>query len=444
MMMKQPNSDRFRFHIITFGCQMNESDSEHIASILASGGATPSESPENSDILFVNTCAVREKSEEKLYSLLGRLMALKKKKTHMILGVAGCVAQLHRSKLLSKFPGIDLILGPDNYWKLPELMAQRREEKVVATDWIQNWHELPTAAALRKSKVSAFVTIMEGCNNFCSYCIVPFTRGREKSRPLPQILDEIRFLARDGFKEIQLLGQNVNSYLDPLSGTDFPGLLKAVDEIPEIEWVRFITSHPKNFSTETAAVMAESKKVCRQLHLPAQSGSSSVLKRMNRSYSADQYLEVIESLRSRMPDIALSTDIIVGYPGETDEEFEETRRLLKNVKYTNIFSFRYSPRPNTAASRLKDDVPFEIKKRRLIEVQTLQKEIQIEMNRQSVGKRFKVLCTGKSKKNPGHYSGRNEAYQVVNFSADKNPEDRFVEVEITSSGPYSLRGHSLD
>lgn len=432
-----------RFHIHTFGCQMNESDSEQIAGILTSSGAEPSENPEDSDIILVNTCAVREKSEEKLYSLLGRLMSLKKRNKNIILGVAGCVAQLHRSKLLVKFPGIDLILGPDNYWKIPDLLALHQKEKIIATEWSKVWHDIPNRTAIRKSRVSAYVTIMEGCNNFCSYCIVPFTRGREKSRPMPQILDEIRMLALNGYKEIQLLGQNVNSYHDPVSGTDFSRLLKAVNKISEIEWLRFVTSHPKNFKVETAAAMAESQKVCHQLHLPVQSGSSSVLKRMNRGYTIDQYLEVIETLRNLMPDISLSTDIIVGFPGETDKEFEETLYLLENVRFTNIFSFRYSSRPKTAASQLEDDVPFETKKKRLIAVQALQKKLQIEMNRFSVGKRYKVLCTGKSKKNPGILSGRNEAYQVVNFSSEKNPEDRFVEVEITSSGPYSLRGHDL-
>jgi tRNA-2-methylthio-N6-dimethylallyladenosine synthase len=444
MTEKPGTMNHSRFHIHTFGCQMNESDSEQIAGILTSSGAEPSENPENSDIILVNTCAVREKSEEKLYSLLGRLMSLKKRNKNIILGVAGCVAQLHRSKLLAKFPGIDVILGPDNYWKIPDLLALHQKEKIIATEWSKVWHDIPNRTAIRKSRVSAYVTIMEGCNNFCSYCIVPFTRGREKSRPMPQILDEIRMLALNGYKEIQLLGQNVNSYHDPVSGTDFSRLLKAVNKISEIEWLRFVTSHPKNFKAETAAAMAESQKVCHQLHLPVQSGSSSVLKRMNRGYTIDRYLEVIETLRNLMPDISLSTDIIVGFPGETDKEFEETLYLLENVRFTNIFSFRYSSRPKTAASQLEDDVPFETKKKRLIAVQTLQKKLQIEMNQFSVGKRYKVLFTGKSKKNPSIFSGRNEAYQVVNFISEKNPEDRFVEVEITSSGPYSLRGHDLN
>lgn len=423
---------------------MNESDSEHIAGILSAAGAEPSADPENSDIILVNTCAVREKSEEKLYSLLGRLMSLKKRNKNTILAVAGCVAQLHRSKLLDRFPGIDVILGPDNYQKIPELFSHPKEEKIIAADWNQAWPDSPPLPALRKSRANAYVTAMEGCNNFCSYCVVPFTRGREKSRPLSQIVDEINKLALRGYKEIQLLGQNVNSYCDPDTGTDFPGLLRIVDTIPGIEWVRFITSHPKNFSADTASAMAESDKICHQLHLPVQSGSSSVLKRMNRGYTSDRYMEIVESLRLLMPDLCLSTDVIVGFPGETEYEFEETMRLLQAVKFTSIFSFRYSPRPETAAARLEDDVPFEDKKRRLIEVQTLQKKIQIELNRRSVGKRFKVLCMGRSKKNPDAFYGRNEGYQVINFTSGQNPVGRFIDVEITSSGPYSLRGVASD
>jgi tRNA-2-methylthio-N6-dimethylallyladenosine synthase len=423
---------------------MNESDSEHIAGLLMAKGAAPSANPETSDIIIINTCAVREKSEEKLYSLLGRLINLKKKKKGLIIGVAGCVAQLYGSNLLSKFPGIDLVMGPDNYWKIADLFPFHQEDKIIATEWSNKWQTLPDSCVLRRSRVSAYITIMEGCNNFCSYCIVPFTRGREKSRPQSQILDEVRFLAGKGYKEIQLLGQNVNSYLDPKSGADFSSLLQSVSRIERIEWVRFITSHPKNLKSETAVVMAESDKVCHQLHLPVQSGSDSVLNRMNRGYSTDTFLKTVHCLRKLMPDISLSTDIIVGFPGETDKEFEETLLLLETVRFTNIFSFRYSPRPLTAASRFGNDVPFEVKKERLIKVQQLQKNLQIEMNQKKIGKIFRVLCTGTSKKNPNVFSGRNDGYQVVNFSAGKYPEDRFVMVKITSSGPYSLRGIALD
>ncbi len=444
MNQKMTTLKNLKFFVHTFGCQMNDNDSEHIAGILKSYGANPSDILEESDLIVINTCAVREKSEEKLYSLLGRLNSLKKKKgKKFTIGVVGCVAQLHRSKLLEKMPYIDFILGPDNYRIIPEIMTNLFKEKIISTDWSKDWHEIPAAQTLRTSRVSAFVTIMEGCNNFCTYCIVPYTRGREKCRPSPQILSEIQELAHSGYKEIQLLGQNVNSYIDPNSKKGFIDLLKEVNTIEEIAWIRFITSHPKNFSPDIAAAMKDSERVCHQLHLPVQSGSTSVLHRMKRGYSREDYLQIIMNLRKLMPDISLSTDIIVGFPGESDKEFQETMSLLEKVRFTNIFSFRYSPRPLTEAEKNKDEVPFAIKKARLIAVQNLQKIIQIETNQLLVGRTIKVLCTGKSKKDPNILSGRNAGYQVINFSSKKEVLYQFVDVLITSSGPYSLLGHTL-
>ena len=346
------NLKGLKFYIHTFGCQMNENDSEHIAGILFTCGAKPVDSFEDSDLIVINTCAVREKSEEKLYSFLGRLKPLREKK-NILIGVVGCVAQLHNSKLLDKMPHIDFILGPDNYYKLPGILPHHIEEKIISTEWTEDWHELPSEQTLRTSRVSAYVTIMEGCNNFCAYCIVPHTRGREKCRPAAQILSELSELARKGYKEIQLLGQNVNSYIDPDSKKGFVELLRMVSAVEGIDWIRFITSHPKNFTKDIAATMGESKKICHQLHLPIQSGSSSVLLRMNRGYSRKDYLQIIEELRRQVPDISLSTDIIVGFPGETDSEFQDTLSLLKDVRYTNIFSFRYSPAPKQQRKRSK-------------------------------------------------------------------------------------------
>ena len=432
------------FYIHTFGCQMNNNDSEHIAGILNSCGANPSDSLEKSDLIVINTCAVREKSEEKLYSLLGRLNSIRgKKEKKFAIGVVGCVAQLHRSKLLEKMPHIDFILGPDNYWQIPEIIPKHFEEKIISTKWSKDWHEIPSAQTLRTSRVSAFVTIMEGCNNFCTYCVVPYTRGREKCRPAAHILAEIQELAHKGYKEIQLLGQNVNSYIEPNSQMGFVELLRQVNTVEGIDWIRFITSHPKDFSTDIAKAMKESERVCHQLHLPVQSGSSSVLHRMNRGYTRKEYQKIIHDLRRLMPDICLSTDIIVGFPGESDTDFQETMSLLEEVRYTNIFSFRYSPRPLTKAENITDDVPFAVKKERLIAVQGLQKNIQIKTNQSLIGSTIKVLCTGRSRKDQKIYSGRNDGYQVINFSSKKDVVNQFVSVHITSSGPYSLRGHTL-
>jgi len=427
------------FFIHTFGCQMNVSDSEHIAGMLRASGMKKAASPEESDLIIVNTCAVREKSEEKLYSLLGRLESLKKKKGTKV-GVVGCVAQLHRSKLWDKKPSIDFIIGPDNYRQIPQIVLAQSSEKVIFTHLSSVWHDQPVQQVSRDSKVSAYITIMEGCNNFCSYCVVPFTRGREKYRPSQNIREEAKELASRGYKEIQFLGQNVNSYIDPETGEKFSDLLKACNEIAGIEWIRFITSHPRNFNDEIAYTMQNSHKVCHQLHLPVQSGSTSMLQKMNRGYTRKDYLEKIDLLRKLMPDIHLSTDIIVGFPDETQKEFQETMSLLEQVRFTNIFSFCYSPRPQTAASKKKDKIPIEEKKNRLIQVQSLQKKIQLENNKSSIGQTQKVLCTGKSKKDPLIYSGRNSGHQVVNFHALNSVLDRFLQVKIIACGPYSLFG----
>jgi tRNA-2-methylthio-N6-dimethylallyladenosine synthase len=432
-----------KFFIHTYGCQMNENDSERISGLLRDEGAQLEDSLEDSDIIIINTCAVRQKSEEKLYSLLGRLGNLKRKKDIRV-GVVGCVAQLYRSELIEERPVIDFVMGPDNYGQIQDILANQTDEKIVSTRWRREWQEVPSSKIHRKGKTSAYVTIMEGCDNFCAYCIVPFTRGREKHRPERDILEEIRHLAQEGYIEIQLLGQNVNSYRDPETGFSFEHLLKGADSIESIQWLRFLTSHPKDLPVSLAKTMKEANKICHQLHLPLQSGSSDVLKKMNRGYTKEEYIEKIQMLRSFLPDMCFSTDIIVGFPGETDFDFEQTIEVLKLVRFTNIFSFRYSPRPRTAAAKIDDSVPFAVKRDRLLAVQEIQKQIQLEHNSSLIGKLEKVLCLGKSKKNQSRYSGRNEAYQVVNFHSDRDVIGQFVEVLITSCGPYSLHGEIRD
>jgi tRNA-2-methylthio-N6-dimethylallyladenosine synthase len=436
-----PPLDGGTFHIHTFGCQMNENDSEYLAGILAGLGLTRSSTPEGAAVIIVNTCSVRAKSEEKLYSLLGRLLPLKRE-SGGLLGVVGCAAQIQRARLLERFAGLDFVAGPDNYHRLPEILSRSRSEACLALDRSPDWVEAGPRPFVRQSPVVGLVTIMEGCDNFCSYCVVPFARGREKYRPARHVLGEVRGLARAGYLEIDLLGQNVNSYRDPETGTDFASLLAAVGDVEGPEWIRFITSHPKDFSPGLIRAMAQTPRVCGQLHLPLQSGSTAVLGRMNRGYGRKDYLDLVASLREAMPSIALSTDIIVGFPGETETEFEETLTALELIRFASIFSFRYSPRPMTAAARLPDDVPPEVKRRRLIQVQDRQKKIQAGFNREAVGRTDKVLGLGLSKKSSRVYSGRNEAAQVVNFEAPPgiDPVGRFVRVEITACGPYSLRG----
>ncbi len=430
------------FFVQTFGCQMNESDSERIAGILCRAGATKAARPEDSDLIIVNTCAVRKKAEEKLFSYIGRLTQIKKKKPVQV-GVVGCVAQLRGLELLEKKYSVDFVLGPDNYGELPDILRKSPAEKHISTTWSAGWHETPSDLVLRESNLSAFVPVMEGCDNFCAYCIVPFTRGREKYRPLPSIIEEIADLCRKGFKEIQLLGQNVNSYRDPQSGRSFPELLRETSRVEGIEWIRFLTSHPKNFTLEIAETMQAAKKICRQLHLPLQSGATSVLKRMKRDYTQEEYLGKIAFLRRLIPEISLSTDIIVGFPGESEKDFEESLAVLRQVRFANIFSFRYSPRPLTRASELKDDIPPEEKRKRLAEVQALQKQIQLEDHGRRVGSVIKVLCLGLAKRTPHLYSGRNEGYEVVNFSSPDDRVGTFVDVRITGFGAYSLHGERI-
>ncbi|MCX7974864.1 MAG: tRNA (N6-isopentenyl adenosine(37)-C2)-methylthiotransferase MiaB [Candidatus Aminicenantes bacterium] len=425
------------FFIHTFGCQMNESDSEHIAGLLISQGWQKVELPEKSNLAIINTCAVRAKSVDKFLSLLGRLKEIKKKRDLKI-AIVGCVAQLEGENLLKLRPEIDYIFGPDNYLEILKII--NHQAKAVATNWSHQWREHPLTQIHRESQVSAYVPVMEGCNNFCTYCIVPFVRGREKYRPARMILEEIKRLADQGFLEVQLLGQSITSYHDPESGKPLAELLQEIAQIDGLIWIRFITSHPKNLSKEIAQVMATEKKICRQLHLPVQSGSNSILKKMNRGYTREEYLEKIAMLRELMPDISLSTDIIVGFPGETEKDFEATLRLLEEVRFSNIFSFRYSPRPLTAASRWVDDVPFEVKRRRLIDLQNQQKKIQLENNATLVGQIMNVLCIGRSQKTPHLYCGRNEAHQVINFASPIEVVNKMVKVKITSFGPYSLQG----
>lgn len=427
-----------RYFIHTFGCQMNENDSERLAGFLAEAGAVAAVSLEEAELAVVNTCSVRAKSEEKLSSLLGRLRMMKKKNL-LLLGVAGCVAQLRKEALAGPNAGVDFVVGFDQYPRIAAIVAESRRRRMIETSRARGWREAG-AAPVRESAVSGYVTIMEGCDHFCAYCVVPFTRGREKFRPAEAVLAEVRDLAAQGYREVQLLGQNVNDYVDPVSGADFAVLLQRVAAIEGPEWIRFLTSHPANFTPRLAETMAGTPRVCRQLHLPMQSGSSRTLERMKRGYTRQDYLETVRLLRGLMPGLRLSTDIIVGFPGETERDFEETLSALAEIKFAGIFSFCYSTRPWTTASRLTDDVAPTVKKRRLMDVQALQKEIQLAFHKTMIGSVERVLCTGRSKKDPDVFAGRNEGNQVVNFRAGRDAVGRFVDIEITSAGAYSLRG----
>ena len=427
------------YRIHTFGCQMNEHDSERIAFRLEQLGYNRSEKG-IPDLFIINTCAVRDKAVQKLYTMLGRVKEWAGRGT--IIGVVGCVSQIEKDRIIKRFPHVSFVLGPQSYSSIEETLKRvERGEKVVKTRWEKSWWE--SGGAVRESPAVAYINIMEGCDKFCSYCIVPFTRGREIYRPLPSILDEIKRAVDQGFKEIQLLGQNVDSW--KCDKYRFWHLLDKVREIPGIKWIRFITSHPREFAREIIDIMSEGEPISPYVHLPVQAGSNRVLEAMRRGYTRERYLEIAMKIREKVPDSSIGTDIIVGFPGETEGDFLQTLDIMKQVEFDNLYSFHYNPRPMTYASRfLKDDVPKEVKRRRLIEVQNLQKEIQLRKNRKFAGKTLEVLATGRSARDEHAFMGRDATFRVINFRYEGNPIGKILKVKITEAGPHSLKGEVVD
>jgi tRNA-2-methylthio-N6-dimethylallyladenosine synthase len=358
------------YHIITYGCQMNKCDSEVLASILSEHGYSYIDDFQEADVLLLNTCSVRDTAERKVLGRLERLKHLKAKRPDMILGVCGCMAQSWEKELLKKFPYIDIILGTSRLLELPDLIEKRQALKYPAIDVLESPYHDDAVPTIRESSVTAWVTIMHGCNNFCSYCIVPYVRGRERSRSSSSILQEIKSLGEKGYKEITLLGQNVNSYgLDSNESLDFADLLALIDkDSPGIERIRFTTSHPKDVSPKLIDAIAVLPKVCKQFHLPAQAGSNNVLAKMNRGYTREHYLDLIEKLREKVPGISITTDLIAGFPGETEEDFQDTLDLVRRAEFDIGFCFRYSPRRDTPAASMPDQLPEEVKMRRLYEL----------------------------------------------------------------------------
>jgi len=400
-----------RLYIQTYGCQMNLYDSDRIARLMAQEGYATTETPEEADLLILNTCSVRDKAEQKVYSALGRWRELKEKKPGIVIGVGGCVAQQEGATLFRRAPYLDVVFGTQNIHKLPRLVeeaAASRERSVELAFYRDPSYMEDAGAEPVVHGAKAYVTIMQGCNKVCSFCIVPYVRGRELSRPSAAILAEIEGLAARGVKEVMLLGQNVNSYgktsADELS---FPELLARIDRIDGIERIRFTTSHPEDLSPGLIEAYAHLEKLCEHLHLPVQSGSNSVLQRMRRGYSREEYLDRIRRLRERRPGVALSTDIIVGFPSETEAEFGDTLEILQEVEYDDLYAFAYSPRPHTAASKLyADDVAKEAKRRRLDEVLKLQAEISHRKNHACIGRTEEILVDGIAKLGRGQMTGK--------------------------------------
>jgi tRNA-2-methylthio-N6-dimethylallyladenosine synthase len=429
------------FHIITFGCQMNEHDSERMTGILEEQGCTSSSSVEQADMVILNTCSIREKAEQKFYSELGRLKKIKDERPGLKIAIAGCIAQQEGAKILSRAPYVDMIFGPSDLTRLPEMVDKKRYWSApvinIAGDSEYHRKRIP---AKHTDKLKAWVSIMYGCNNFCTYCVVPYLRGRECSRLPLDILDEVNELARNGYREVTLLGQNVNSYGKGLEGdVNFPFLLRSLNEIPYLERIRFVTSHPRDLSDNLITALRDLPKVCESLHLPVQSGSDDILGAMNRRYTREEYLDKIKKLRKSVPHITLTTDIIVGFPGEQERDFEMTMNLLEEVRYDGIFAFKYSKRPGTAALKLKGHLPDEVKEKRLAQVLDLQQTITSQSNEKLVNSVQEVLVDGLSKKG-GTLSARTRGNKAVNIDAPAALIGSLVRVKIIAAGVNSLTG----
>ncbi len=426
-----------KYFITTWGCQMNVHDSEKMAGILASEGYTPAEGHKDADIIVFNTCSIREKAEQKFFSELGRLKTLKKNRPEVKIAVAGCVAQQMGKGLLERAPHVDFIMGPQNLHRVRDVAGGMAVSVALGENPVLETEELPV---LRKEIGRAWVSIMYGCNNFCSYCIVPYTRGREKSRPSGSIINEIRGLAAEGFREVTLLGQNVNSYA---SDTDFPGLLRKIDAVQGIERVRFVTSHPKDFSDALIEAMSELSSVCEHIHLPLQSGSSRILSLMNRKYTYDKYKKKVERLRNAVPGIAITSDIIAGFPTETDEDHRATVEAIRGIEFDGLFAFVFSPRPGTAASVMEGQLPEDLKLERLKEILALQDSITLGKNGSLKGTVQEVLVEGPSDTDPKKLTGRTRTNKIVNFTG-RAGQGELVRVEIVEARKHSLEGRRSD
>ena len=439
--------------IKTYGCQMNEYDSDKMSDVLnAAEGLVPTDTPEDADVILFNTCSVREKAQEKVFSELGRVKALKALKPDLVVGVGGCVASQEGASIVARAPYVDVVFGPQTLHRLPELIAARRRtgrsQVDVSFPEIEKFDHLPPA---RVEGSTAFVSIMESCSKYCSYCVVPYTRGEEVSRPFDDVLAEVAGLAEQGVREVTLLGQNVNAYIGKMGDTaeraDFALLLEYVAEIPGIERIRYTTSHPKEFSSRLIEAYATNPKLVDHLHLPVQHGSDRILMAMKRGYTVLEYKSSIRKLRAIRPNISIATDFIVGFPGETDADFAKTMDLIHEIGYDTSFSFIYSPRPGTPAANLPDDTPQAVKLERLKHLQATIEENVARISQSMVGSTQRILVEGPSRKDPTELHGRTENNRVVNFALPDLPQARrdqligqMLDVRIVHAFPHSLRG----
>jgi tRNA-2-methylthio-N6-dimethylallyladenosine synthase len=436
------------FYLETFGCQMNVVDSERIVGLLDEIGYRQVEEPEQADLILLNTCAVRDKAVRKAYGHLGRFKPMKERKPDLILGMGGCIAQQEGKQLLEEFSYLDLVFGTHNVHRLPEMVQQVAEKHVRCeeTEFLDRETRLQLfPSRTGQEAYTRFVTVMQGCDNFCSYCVVPYVRGREISRPSAEILEEIRELAAQGVREITLIGQNVNSYgLKEDGELSFAGLLEQVNAVDGIDRIRFTTSHPKDLSDDLIECFGRLDKLCKHLHLPVQCGSDNILKAMNRGYTRERYLGVVERLRQVCPEIRLSSDIIVGFPGETEADFAETMSLLEKVRYTEIYSFIYSPRRGTTAADMADEMPAEVKQDQFNRMLELQQEISRQTWEADVGTIQEVLVEGESKVGAGQMFGRSTWNRIVNFAGPAELAGQLVSVKITKAFRNSLLGELFE
>ena len=435
------------YHIITYGCQMNEHDSENIAGMLEALDYSHTPNPEEADVVVMNTCSVREHADKRFFGMLGQFKKQKKNNPDFIICICGCMPQQPHivEEIRKSFSWVDIVFGTQTIAEFPNLLMERIRTGKKQFSIIANNEEIPEEKeSKREFKHKALVNITYGCNNFCTYCIVPYTRGREKSRSLRAVKQEIINLVNDGVKEVMLLGQNVNSFRDA-DGNNFAALIRALDEVEGLERIRFMTSHPKDLSDELIACFADCKKLCHNIHLPVQSGSDEVLRRMNRHYNRQRYMEIVEKLRATCPDLSISTDIIVGFPGETEEDFLDTLSLVREVEYDSAFTFIYSPRVGTPAAKYDNQIPENIKHERFDRLVEEVNRCSAKKNSEYLGRIVDVMVDGPSKNDAGAWSGRTDTFKLVNFTSEEPlTEGQMVSVRITETKTFSLDGEKVD
>jgi tRNA-2-methylthio-N6-dimethylallyladenosine synthase len=440
-----PEPKQKLLYVETYGCQMNVADTEVVQSVMNNNGFAMTSTMENADVILVNTCSVRDNAEQRIIGRLGDFKHYKKQNPNVVIGVLGCMAERLRSKMMYENVQtinsvVDIVVGPDEYRKLPQLVEEAFEgEKGIAVrlSRVENYDDI---IPFRADGISAWISVMRGCDKFCTFCVVPFTRGRERSRTVASVVNEVRELSERGFKEVTLLGQNVNSFFDLETEKDFSDLISEVANVDRNIRVRFTTSHPQDMSEKLIRTIAENENICKFIHLPVQSGSDRILELMNRTYDSKHYRSLVEKIRKQIPNASLSTDIIVGFPTETEEDHQQTISMMKEIGYDGAFMFNYSPRENTKAYNWEDDVPYETKTRRLNEIIAMQKEISFQKNQQLVGTMETILVEGESKKSSEEFCGRTDTNKTVIFPKENLQAGEYVNVKIERANSATLFG----